>query len=123
MSLAAAAAIIFVIAPCAAIYPPAARRLARGRGFVWSLATAFIVALIAASLAAAGVIERRLAVMLSAPLLQLPILSGAFRTFVRTQGREPVDVAFNWSPGLQADRLFAIGVSLACILPFLYLAG
>jgi hypothetical protein len=56
-----------------------------------------------------------LAVALASPALHLLLFRVAFRWFVKKVGREPVDVTYNWTPGLAPDRAFAILFLLVCI--------
>jgi hypothetical protein len=56
-----------------------------------------------------------LAVALLSPLVHSLAFRKTFRWFVRVVGREPADVYDNWTPGLAADRAFAILFSLVCI--------
>lgn len=55
------------------------------------------------------------AVALAMPYLHRLFVRWMFRGFVRRMGREPLDVAFNWTSGLAADRMFAINVYLGCV--------
>ncbi len=64
-----------------------------------------------------------IAAALGMPSLHRLFVRAMFRQFVRRMGREPVDVAFNWAPGLASDRAFAIGVHLGCIFGGLAIVG
>lgn len=118
-----AAAIGIVAIPLLSTIPSAARWLTRRPGSVYALSATAGIAAVGFILVAGGIVEPRLAAAFAAPLAQLALVGLAFKLFVHTQGREPVDVAFNWSPGLLPDRLFALSVVLLGILPFAWLVA
>lgn len=55
------------------------------------------------------------AVFLIAPIVHLFLFRGLYAGFVKWVGREPVDVYYNWEPGLWKDRAFALVVWLGFI--------
>jgi hypothetical protein len=64
-----------------------------------------------------------LAVALASPLAHSVAFRRAFRWFVRVVGREPADVYHNSTPGLAADRAFAILFCLVSIFATMALWG
>jgi len=81
-----------------------------------------VFAIGAAVLWGVGLIALNFFILLASPLYQLVLLTHLRRRFVRVHRREPIDVAFNWTPGLRHDRLFALFNALfGLFLPFLLL--
>ncbi|MGO9931824.1 MAG: hypothetical protein ACLPV8_08425 [Steroidobacteraceae bacterium] len=62
-------------------------------------------------------VDRRFAVAYWAPVYEFFIYSLALSLFHRFLKRAPQDVSLNWNSGLLWDRIFAIVVGLASILP------
>src|ERR1043166_63158 len=58
---------------------------------------------------------------LLAPLPTLGYFRVCLKQFLRFMHREPVDVAYNWSPGLFKDRVFAFAF-LGGAIPILFVA-
>lgn len=56
-----------------------------------------------------------MAVALCSPLFHSFALRKMNRRFIQTHGRPPEDVAFNWAPGLERDRAFAMIFVLGAI--------
>jgi hypothetical protein len=111
-------ALSVVTLPAAASYPPIARRIVYFPAAPWIAFATALLAVVAAVLGLARIVEPPLAIGLLAPLFQVRLVQLAFRTFVRIQHREPIDTAFNWSSGLAADRVYAFLVVLGGTLPF-----
>jgi hypothetical protein len=118
---AVAASLLVMSVPVAGTYPPAARWFTRAPGLVLALLIATLVAIAGLTCAALEIVQTRFAVASVAPVVQIGIVKLARGLFIRTQGREPVDVVFNFSPGLAADRFFAFVVGVGGIVPFLFL--
>ena len=62
-------------------------------------------------------------VAFACPLVHAHLLRRLFAFFTKKYGREPVDVAFNFAPGLGKDRLFAIGFVLGSIFLSMFAVG
>ena len=62
-----------------------------------------------------------LLVAFASPILHAWLFRRLFTAFTKRFGRKPIDVVFNWSPGLFKDRAFAMVFVLGAL--FLSMAG
>jgi hypothetical protein len=108
---------LIVVVPAMGMAPNTGLWMLNSKATPKVLAVAVGIALAGVLLYAFGMLDqRRLLIAFFAPMVQFAFLRVSYTAFRSYAGRWPMDVVFNWSRGLFADRLFFILTTLVGLL-------